>query len=56
MKTTTAALAAVLLAGCASAPATKPSGDAKADLGFAADPYPGTYQRIKGPPLSLIHI
>ena len=55
MKTTTAALAAVLLAGCATTTAPKPSGDAKADLGFAADPYPGTYQRIKGPPVLLQH-
>ena len=45
-KPTTAALAAVLLAGCASAPGSKPASDAKPDLGFAADPYPGTYQRI----------
>ena len=55
MKTTTAALAAVLLAGCATTTAPKPSGDARADLGFAADPYPGTYQRIKGPPVLLQH-
>ena len=55
MKTTTAALAAVLLAGCASTPTSKPASDAKPDLGYAADPYPGTYQRIAGPPVLLQH-
>ena len=49
-----AALAAVLLAGCATAPATKPAtGDAKPALGFAADPYPSTYARVAGPAVLL---
>ena len=49
-----AALAAVLLAGCATAPTTKPAtGDAKPDLGFAADPYPSTYARVAGPAVLL---
>ena len=49
-----AALAAVLLAGCATAPDTKPAtGEAKPDLGFAADPYPSTYARVAGPAVLL---
>ena len=53
-KPMTAALAAVLLAGCATAPDTKPAtGEAKPDLGFAADPYPSTYARVAGPAVLL---
>ena len=55
-KPMTAALAAVLLAGCATTPATKPAtGAAKPDLGFAADPYPSTYARVIGPAVLLQH-
>jgi imidazolonepropionase-like amidohydrolase len=43
-----------LLAGCASAPPPKPaSTDAKPDTGFAADPYPSTYQRVMSPPVLI---
>ena len=55
MKPLTAALAAALLAGCASAPPPKPTTNAKLDLGFAADPYPSTYARIASPPVLLQH-
>ncbi|MES2857928.1 MAG: amidohydrolase family protein [Pseudomonadota bacterium] len=55
MKPMTAALAAALLAGCASAPAPKPDRDATPDLGFAADPYPTTYRRVMSPPVLLQH-
>ena len=55
-KPLTAALAAALLAGCASAPPPKTAATgAKPDLGFAADPYPSTYQRIMSPPVLLQH-
>ncbi|MBA3487478.1 MAG: amidohydrolase family protein, partial [Lysobacter sp.] len=53
MKPMTAALAAALLAGCASAPSTKPTSAAAADLGFTADPYPSTYRRVMSPPVLL---
>ena len=53
-KPLTAALAAALLAGCASAPPPKPAkAEARPDLGFAADPYPSTYRRIASPPVLL---
>ncbi len=53
MKPMIAALAAALLAGCASAPPSKPNTAAAADLGFTADPYPSTYTRIMSPPVLL---
>ena len=53
MKRLTAALAVALLAGCASAP-QQPAGTAK-PYDFAADPYPGTYQRVMSPPVLLQH-
>jgi imidazolonepropionase-like amidohydrolase len=52
-KPNTAALAAALLAGCASAPQTA-SAPAK-PYDFAADPYPSTYQRVASPPVLLQH-
>ena len=54
-KPMTAALAAVLLAGCATTSIPKPTGAVKPDLGYATDPYPGTYTRIAGPPVLLQH-
>ncbi|WP_449446427.1 amidohydrolase [Thermomonas brevis] len=54
MKPLIAALAAALLAGCASAPASKPAVAAK-PYDFAADPYPSTYRRIASPPVLLKH-
>ena len=52
----TAALAAALLAGCASAPAPKAgTAGAKVDAGFTADPYPSTYHRIASLPVLLQH-
>ncbi len=55
-KPLTAALAVALLAGCASAPSPKSANaDAVPGLGFAADPYPGTYKRILSPPVLLQH-
>ena len=50
-----AALAVALLAGCTTT-TPKPAGTAaRPDLGFAADPYPGTYQRVMSPPVLLQH-
>lgn len=50
-----AALAVALLAGCTTT-TPKPAGTAVGpDLGFAADPYPGTYQRVMSPPVLLQH-
>ncbi|RZA19295.1 MAG: amidohydrolase [Lysobacteraceae bacterium] len=52
----TAALAAALLAGCASAPPPKPADTgAKSDPGYTADPYPGTYRRVMSAPVLLQH-
>ena len=47
-----AALAAAVLAGCASAPAVKPGGAASGDS-FTADPYPSTYRAIAAPSVLL---
>ena len=50
----TAALAAALLAGCASAPPPKTAdAGARPDLGLTADPYPSTYKRVMSPPVLL---
>ncbi len=55
LKTMTAALAVALVAGCASAPATKTSNTNKPDFGFTLDPYPSTYQRVASAPVLLQH-
>ena len=53
-KPLTAALAAALLAGCASAPPPKTAdAGARPDLGLSADPYPSTYKRVMSPPVLL---
>ena len=53
-KPLTAALAAALLAGCASAPPPKTAdAGARPDLGLTADPYPSTYKRVMSPPVLL---
>ena len=53
-KPLTAALAAALLAGCASAPSPKTAdAGARPDLGLTADPYPSTYKRVMSPPVLL---
>ena len=55
LKTATAALAVALLAACASTPPTGIATNAKPNLGFTADPYPSTYQRVASPPVLLQH-
>ena len=53
-KPLTAALAAALLAGCASTPPPKTAdAGARPDLGLTADPYPSTYKRVMSPPVLL---
>ena len=53
-KPLTAALAAALLAGCASAPPPKTAdAGARPDLGLTADPYPSTYKLVMSPPVLL---
>src|SRR5690606_26223145 len=58
LRTLTAALAATLLAGCASTAAKSdaPDGAASATSGasaFTADPYPSTYRPIASPPVLI---
>ncbi len=55
LKTTIAALAVALLAGCASTPPARNADADKPDPGFALDPYPGTYQRVASTPVLLQH-
>ncbi len=50
-KRLTAAIAAALLAGCASAPPKSASSGPAYD--FAQDPYPSTYRRIAAPPVLI---
>ena len=52
MKPLIAALAAALLAGCASVPQHQ---DKPAGFDFTADPYPSTYHRVPSPPVLLQH-
>ena len=54
-KTALAACAALMLAACASAPATKPAGNGAAakPYSYIEDPYPSTYQRIPSGPVLL---
>ena len=49
-----AAIAAVLIAGCATGQVKQaPSGDATAGSSFIDDPYPSTYQAIASPPVLI---